>query len=318
MTTLSAKIVRKSVEAQDICSFELVSADDKPLPPFTAGAHIDVHIRDGLVRQYSLCNDPHERNRYLIAALREPKSRGGSVALHDQVVCGDVLKISTPRNLFELVPAQRYFLLAGGIGITPILCMAEQLNRTGANFEMHYCTRSVERTAFIDRITASAFADKVHVHHDDGPEARKLNLSTLLSQPEVQTHLFVCGPTGFIDYVVNTAKANGWPSQQVHLEYFGAAAVDASNDRAFDVLLARSGQTIHVPQDQTVATVLAEHGVEVPVSCEAGICGTCITRVLEGTPDHRDVYLTDAEHAKNDQFTPCCSRARSPLLVLDL
>ena len=324
MTTLSAKVVRKHVEALDISSFELVSTDGQALPAFTAGAHIDVHLRGGLIRQYSLCNDPQERHRYLIAALREPLSRGGSVALHDEVACGDVLQISTPRNLFALVPAQRYLLLAGGIGITPIVAMAEQLQRAGADFELHYCTRSAERTAFSERMKASAFASKVHIHHDDGLDNQKLNLAACLSLASPQTsttqktHLFVCGPTGFIEYVVNTAQAQGWPAQQVHVEYFGAAAVDASKDRAFDVRLASSGQTFHVPHDQTVVAVLAQHGVDVPVSCEAGICGTCITRILEGTPEHRDVYFTDQEKAKNDQFTPCCSRATSALLVLDL
>jgi vanillate O-demethylase ferredoxin subunit len=318
MGHLSVRVTNKTTEAEGICSFELVSADARPLVPFTAGAHIDVHIADGLVRQYSLCNAPTERHRYLIATLRDAASRGGSAAMHDQIKVGDVLKISEPRNHFALVPAGRYLLLAGGIGITPILCMAEHLNHTQADFELHYCSRSAERTAFQARINNAPFAGKTHFHFDAGADDQKLDFDKLLAQPAAQTHLFVCGPTGFIAHVVNTAKRCGWTDAQVHVEHFGAAPTDTSHDAGFEVRVASSGQTCFVPANKSIVAVLAEHGIDIPVSCEAGICGTCITRVLAGTPDHRDVYFSDAEHALNDQFTPCCSRAKSPLLVLDL
>ena len=318
MTSLQVRVQRKSQEAEGIVALELVSADGRPLPGFGAGSHIDVNLPNGLVRQYSLCNSAAERHRYRIAVLREPSSRGGSAAVHDLVKEGDVLTISAPRNHFALHDAPRSLLLAGGIGVTPILCMAQRLATWGADFEMHYCTRSPARTAFREEIAASGFADKVHLHHDDGPEAQKLRVAELLKTPEPGTQIYVCGPGGFIDHVVNTAKANGWPAQQIHLEYFAAAAQDTSGDQPFEVKLTSSGQTYRIPKDQTIVQALRAEGVEIMVSCEQGVCGTCITRVLEGVPDHRDCYLTDDERAANDQFTPCCSRSKTPLLVLDL
>lgn len=318
MTSLQVRVQRKSQEAEGIVALELVSADGRPLPGFGAGSHIDVNLPNGLVRQYSLCNSAAERHRYRIAVLREPTSRGGSAAVHDLVKEGDVLTISAPRNHFALHDAPRSLLLAGGIGVTPILCMAQRLATWGADFEMHYCTRSPARTAFREEIAASGFADKVHLHHDDGPDAQKLRVAELLKTPEPGTQIYVCGPGGFIDHVVNTAKANGWPAQQIHLEYFAAAAQDTSGDQPFEVKLTSSGQTYRIPKDQTIVQALRAEGVEIMVSCEQGVCGTCITRVLEGVPDHRDCYLTDDERAANDQFTPCCSRSKTPLLVLDL
>lgn len=318
MSQLSVKVVNKTLEAEDIVSLELASADGKTLPSFSAGAHIDVHVPGGITRQYSLLNDSSEQHRYIIGVLKDPQSRGGSVAIHDKVNVGDVLQISTPKNHFELVHGKRTLLFAGGIGITPLLCMARRLSNTNSPFEMHYCTRSPERTAFQADIKASPFADKVHFHYDSGDDAQKLNLPQLLATPEDGTHIYVCGPTGFIDYVINTAKSQGWPSAQIHLEYFGAAEVDTSGDTSFEVKVASTGQTFTVPADKSITQVLDENDVFVPVSCEEGVCGTCLVRVLEGTPDHRDLYLTDDEHAANDQMTPCCSRAKSPLLVLDI
>lgn len=317
MNTMDVKVVRKTREAEDIFSFELASINGGLLPPFSAGAHIDVHV-GGMVRQYSLCNDPQELHRYLIAVLRDPKSRGGSIAMHDGIREGDVIRISEPKNHFPLVPARRTLLFAGGIGITPILCMAEQLANIGADFEMYYCTRSRERTAFFDRISGSSYVQRAHFHFDDGPAEMKLDLATLLARPDEGTHLYVCGPGGFIDYVTSTAKQNGWASANVHLEYFGAKQQDTSADGAFEVRINSNGKCFTVPADKTVVRVLEENGIDVPISCEQGVCGTCITRVLDGTPDHRDLYFTDEERAKNDQFTPCCSRAKSRMLVLDL
>jgi vanillate O-demethylase ferredoxin subunit len=318
MTQLTVKVVRKAQEALDIASFELARPDGAALPAFGAGSHIDVQVPGGPVRQYSLCNDAAENHRYRIAVLRDPASRGGSTGMHDRLKEGDTLQISEPRNHFPLVHAQRTLLFAGGIGVTPLLCMAQRMAAIGADFEMHYCTRSAERTAFRGEIAAAPFAQRVHFHHDDGPPSQKLNLPRVLGTPDANTHLYVCGPTGFIDWVTRTAKDAGWPTGQVHLEYFGAAPQDASGDRAFDVKLASSGKTIRVAADQSVVQALQAQGVEVLTSCEQGVCGTCITRVLEGECDHRDLYFTDEEKAKHDQFTPCCSRAKSAMLVLDL
>jgi vanillate O-demethylase ferredoxin subunit len=318
MNQLSVRVTRKQREAEDVFSYELASVDRVPLPKFSAGSHIDVYIRPTLSRQYSLCNDPREQHRYLIAVLREPNSRGGSIAMHDEIHEGDLITISAPRNHFPLVEARRSLLFAGGIGVTPILCMAERLAETDAQFEMHYCARSESRAAFRTRIGSAAYARDVHFHYDDGHDDQRLMLSTVLAEPDLDTHLYVCGPAGFIDYVVQGAKRLGWAEETIHLEYFGAKHIDRASQASFLVRIASSGQVVEIPADKTVTAVLTEQGIDIPVSCEQGVCGTCVTRVLGGEPDHRDVYLTDVEKAKNDQFTPCCSRAKSELLVLDL
>ncbi len=321
MTTsdLKVRVARKVDEALDIATFELVSVDGRPLPAFSAGSHVDVHLPNGLTRQYSLCNDPNEAHRYLIGVLRDAGSRGGSQAMHDAVNEGDVLQISAPKNHFPLAHAAKHsVLVAGGIGITPILCMAERLAVMGASLEMHYCTRSLERTAFRGRITASAFAEKVQFHFDDGDAAQKVNLSSLFAAMGAGVHLYVCGPKGFMDWLLNAARAAGWPAEQLHYEFFGAEVVKSEDDASFEVKLASSGKVVLVSKEQTVVQALAAAGIEVLTSCEQGVCGTCLTRVLEGEPDHKDMYLTPEEQAANDQFTPCCSRSKSRLLVLDL
>ncbi|HEY2979085.1 MAG TPA: PDR/VanB family oxidoreductase [Burkholderiaceae bacterium] len=316
---LRVRVARKWAEAQDICAFELVNADGGALPAFSAGSHIDVHLPNGQTRQYSLCNDPTETHRYQLGVLRDAASRGGSQSMHELVQAGDVLSISAPKNHFALAhDAKRSLLLAGGIGVTPILCMAERLAITGAAFEMHYCTRSAARTAFRERIAASPFAQQVQFHFDDGDAAQKFDIAALLATPEPGTHLYVCGPKGFMDAVLGTARARGWPEAQIHYEFFTAEPVQHDGDASFEVQLASSGRIVVVPRDKTVVQALAEAGVEVATSCEQGVCGTCLTRVLEGVPDHKDLYLTPEEQAANDQFTPCCSRAKTARLVLDL
>jgi len=317
--TISVRVARKRQEALDICSFELVAEDGAALPAFSAGSHVDVHLPGGLTRPYSLCNPPGENHRYLIGVLRDPASRGGSHAMHDQVAAGQSLQISAPVNHFALAhDAKRHLLLAGGIGVTPILCMAERLANTGADFEMHYCTRSPDRTAFYQRITESGFAPRVHFHFDDGAAGQKLDMASVLTAPASGVHLYVCGPKGFMDAVLGTARQNGWPEAQLHYEFFAGAVTASSTDASFEVQLASTGQVVVVPLGKTVVQALAEAGVEVQMSCEQGVCGTCLTRVIEGIPDHKDMYLTPEEQAVNDQFTPCCSRSKSPRLVLDL
>lgn len=313
------RVARKTVEALDICSFELVAVDGTPLPAFTAGSHIDVHLPGGLTRPYSLCNDPAQTQRYRIGVLHDPASRGGSRALHAAVHEGDVLEISPPKNHFSLAPAaRRSLLLAGGIGITPLLAMARTLSAQGAPFAMHYCTRTEARMAFRGEIAGAAFARDVHLHFDDGSSAQKLSLSDLLEEPQPGIPLYVCGPSGFMDAVLQTARASGWPEDQLHCEFFSANVGPSSSDASFEVKLARSGRVVRIAADQTVAKALALAGVDIPLSCEQGVCGTCLTRVLEGEPDHKDMYLTPEEQAANEQFTPCCSRSKSALLVLDL
>ena len=311
-------VVSRNNEAQGICTYELASADGSALPAFSAGSHIDVHLPGGLIRQYSLCNHPDEQHRYLIGVLRDPASRGGSQSLHEQIKSGDSLRISEPRNLFPLAhEARRSLLFAGGIGITPILCMAERLAHSGADFELHYCARSSERAAFVERLRNSPFADRVFMHFDEQPETA-LNAALVLASPQPGTHLYVCGPGGFMQHVLDSARAQGWQEHALHREYFAAAPVDSSNDGSFSVKVGSTGQVFDIPADKTVVQVLESHGIDIPMSCEQGVCGTCLTRVLEGVPDHRDMYLTEDEQACNDQFTPCCSRSKSPLLVLDI
>ncbi|BAN50872.1 PDR/VanB family oxidoreductase [Metapseudomonas resinovorans] len=304
-------------EARDILSLELARADRGPLPAFSAGAHIDLHLPNGLVRQYSLCNHPEETHRYQIAVLRSADSRGGSDAVH-QLQPGQALRIGTPRNLFPLAEyGGRSLLLAGGIGITPLLCMAEQLASSDADFQLHYCVRSEEHAAFVARLEGSPFAGRVQLHFDDGARGR-LDVSRLLAAQPGDTQLYTCGPGGFMQHVLDSARELGWEESRLHREYFSAEATPQGAADAFEVQLAGSGQVLRVEAGESVVEALRKVGVEVPVACEQGICGTCLTRVLDGVPEHRDLFLTEEEQAANDQFTPCCSRARSPRLVLDL
>lgn len=316
--SLVVRVVHKRYETADVALFELAMQSGSDLPPFTAGAHIDVFMPGGAVRQYSLCNDPDETERYVIGVLRSATSRGGSEAMHAQVMEGDLLKISTPRNLFPLHSAEHTLLFAGGIGVTPMLSMAEQLSRTGASFELHYCARAEEHAAFLNRLETSAYSDKVFIHFDDGDPSSHLDLAASLQAGHADTRLYVCGPQGFMDWVIGTARAQDWPADRIHSESFGGTSDTGAQGDSFEVELKRTGAVYTIAADKSVATVLLEAGFDIPVSCEAGVCGTCMTRVLEGEIDHRDSYLTDEERAKNDCFTPCCSRARSPRIVLDL
>lgn len=312
-------VTHRHDEAQDICSFELAAADGSALPPFEAGAHIDVHLDSGLIRQYSLCPRFGQNGRYLIGVLREPASRGGSVAMH-ALKTGQQLRISAPRNHFPLaLNARRYLLFAGGIGITPVLAMAEHLAASGHDFILHYCARSMGRMAFAERIRTGPVGARASFHFDDGAADQKLDLDAALGAPQDGNHVYVCGPGGFMDWVLSGARSRGWPEAQLHKEYFSAPAQPATaKDDTFEVQIGRGGAIHAVPAGRSVVEVLAENSIEIPVSCEQGVCGTCLTRVLDGTPDHRDVFLTDQERAANDCFTPCCSRAHSRRLVLDL
>jgi vanillate O-demethylase ferredoxin subunit len=305
--------------AEGTAGYELAAVDGSALPPFEAGSHIDVHLPGGLVRQYSLHDLPSDPARYRIGVLREPQSRGGSAALVDGVKVGDALDIGIPRNHFALdESAGRSILLAGGIGITPILCMAEQLAKDSRAFELHYCGRTIRRMAFIERLQASSFADDVHIHVDDGPKEQMLDAAAVIGPAHPETHLYVCGPAGFMDHVLKTARDLGWKEPQLHREYFAAAPIDHSADGPFEIELKSSGTVVKVDAGKSAAEALRDSGIAIAVSCEQGVCGTCVTRVLGGLPDHRDLYLTDAEHEQNDCFTPCCSRARTPRLVLGL
>ncbi|WP_406873622.1 PDR/VanB family oxidoreductase [Aminobacter sp. P9b] len=314
---LRLRVANKRMCAEGIAAFDLISPDGEDLPAFTAGAHMDLFLPGRLTRQYSLRNDPRERHRYAIGVLREPGGRGGSAYMHDRIDAGDMIETSLPRNAFELDEAASFTLLvAGGIGVTPILSMAYRLHALGHKFEFHYCARNAARMAFRDEIEAGPFASSTRFHLDDGPQGQKLDLDLLLRHRLDGAHLYACGPSGFLDAVVAKAKPS-WPGEAVHREYFANTLQPATtSDATFIVRLARDGRSFEVAPGHSIVEVLSANGVDIPVSCEQGICGTCVTRVVSGTPDHRDLVLTDKQRA--DHMTLCCSRARTAELVLDL
>lgn len=318
MTKLTVKVNKITQEAEDIRSFELVDPNGRLLPMFTAGGHIDIELPNGLARQYSLSNDPRDVDRYVIAVLRETAGRGGSAYLHDTVKEGDTLTIGTPRNNFPLHEgAKHHILLAGGIGMTPMLAMARELATRGESFEMHYCTRTPEKTAFMAEIKASPFADKVQFHHDNGNPADGLDIGALLKDVREGTHIYYCGPTGFM-HACEQASAH-WPKGTVHCEYFSVdPTVTHDADEAFQIKIASTGQVFDVPADKSIVDVLRANGFDVETMCEEGICGTCATVMLEGEADHRDFVLDDEEKARGEFIMVCCSRAKSPMLTLDL
>ncbi|MCB1957983.1 MAG: oxidoreductase [Rhodocyclaceae bacterium] len=308
------------MEAKDIHAYELADPEGGTLPAFTAGSHIDVHIGPNLVRQYSLSNDPAERHRYVIAVLRDGRGRGGSKALHERFRVGDQVTVSAPRNHFELAEgAGKAILIAGGIGITPLKAMAHRLAALGADFELHYCARGPETVAFEGALASFAEQQRLHYHFDGGDPARGLDLTALLATQEAGSHLYYCGPAGFMD-ACGRASAH-WRAGTVHSEHFkvpdqptvAAVETDASS---FVVEVASTGQKITVPRSANLATALQQAGLPISTSCESGLCGTCKTRYLCGDIDHQDYILDEA--ARREFLTPCVSRPRGAALVLDL
>ena len=303
--------------AEQVVGLELRSPSGDRLPAFDAGSHIDLETPAGVVRNFSLCNAPGDVYRYELGILLEPGGRGGSRSVHEDLTVGARVRVRGPRNHFALQPAEHTVLLAGGIGITPLLAMAEQLHAAGQSFELHYCVRSRNRAAFLDRLSARPYADRVHLHEDDGAAGQKLDAGRVLAGPSQHARLYVCGPAGFIDYVCGAAHAQGWHDAQIHFERFSAdpqAACDPG-DR-FEVVVQGVDGIFTVAPDQSILQCLTKQGVELSMSCEQGICGTCAMRVVSGEPDHRDMFFTDSEH-QSGLFTPCCSRSRSTRLVLE-
>lgn len=312
---LRVGVTAKTEAVPGICVVELRHPLGEPLPAFAAGAHIDVALPGGHIRQYSLCNSPAEHHRYLLGVLDQPGGRGGSRSMHQEVQIGDVLTISEPRCHFALhEEATESVLLAGGIGITPILAMAEHLSMRGRSFSLDYFARSAGTAAFLDRIAGAAWAGRARTHFDDQGGAE---LGAIIGAPHAGKHLYVCGPAGFLGAALDAARGLGWNEAHLHREYFSNETAGTGGG-AFGVQIASTGKIIQVAPEQSIAAALEIEGIVVPTSCEQGVCGTCITRVLVGSPDHRDLFLTDEEHAANDCMTVCCSRSRSPLLVLDL
>jgi vanillate O-demethylase ferredoxin subunit len=312
-------VARRTIEADGVCSFDLVCPQGGTLPRFTAGAHLEVRTPGGQTRHYSLCNDPRDTRRYRIAVLRCADSRGGSRSMHDTLHEGGIIEASKPRNHFPLAPDARHsVLLAGGIGITPILSMAEQLVADNASFELHYCCRGEQHAAFRTTLARARFAGRVQFHYSEGPDQSRLDLDKLLAHPAPGVHVYTCGPARFIDAVAAAAGRHAWPAAQIHSERFGAAAAASGVGKPFDIRIASSGRIVHVPAGTTALAALTASGIAVPWSCGQGVCGSCVTGVLQGEPEHHDQWLTPAERARNDRFAPCCSRACGALLVLDL
>ena len=312
---LRVVVARKRPVAEGVVSLELEAVQGQ-LPTFQPGAHIDVHLPNGLVRQYSLVNGPGELRRYVIGVKREPDSQGGSSCLHDVVREGDVLAISEPRNNFPLRrDAFHTTLIAGGIGATPLLAMAQALYVSSLSFDLHYFAQSAEHLAFAEIL--EWLGDRVTVHLGLNPDATRDALGSLLGGSGDGQHVYICGPGPMLDAARRLATAAGWPDEAVHFEYFkNATAIDRST--TFEVELARSALTLAVPQGSSIMEVLRANGIGVPSSCEQGACGTCIVPVLAGEPDHQDVYLNDSERTAGNRMAICVSRSRTARLVLDI
>ena len=314
--TLRAVVKRKWDTATGVTAFELAALDDKHLPTFQPGAHIDVHLPNGLSRQYSITNGPGELLSYTIGVKRELASKGGSDAMIDTVREGDVLAISEPRNNFPLRrDATRTVLIAGGIGITPILSMARFLAKSDLPYELHYIVRADDQIAFRDQL--DLLGKNVTIHAGLPREAIAETITNTLGAHSFAQHVYICGPGSLLEAVRTTAADLGWPDDAVHYEYFkNDTIIDDSS--AFEIELARSAMTLHVPSGKTIMQVMREAGLQISSSCEQGACGTCLTGVMEGLPDHQDVYLNASEKRANNCMMTCVSRSLTPRLVLDI
>jgi phthalate 4,5-dioxygenase reductase subunit len=308
------RVTRNDRIADGIHMLEFRDADGQPLPEFSAGAHIAIQAPNGALRKYSLCNDPAERERYLVAVKRETNGRGGSIDLVDHVKAGDQLMVGAPVNDFGLPPrAQDFLFIAGGIGITPIMAMIRKLRAEGKRFRLFYCTRSPETTAFLDELSSPEFKDHVTIHYDQGDPGRSLDLRPILAERKNREHLYCCGPRPLMEAV--RKMTDHWSSAAVHFEAFSDAETHKPTDKPFKVRLARSGAVIEVPATKTILEALREHGLDVPSSCETGTCGTCRTKLIAGEADHRDLVLHDHERA--DTIMICVSRARTDEITID-
>lgn len=337
--TLTVRVSRKQRLTGDVTAFELVHPWGRTLPGYQAGAHVDIYLPGGFMRQYSLAlaeqtSPAHHVHpvhpvpsatargctRYVIGVKREAAGRGGSASLHDRVQEGDLLAISTPRNTFPLhAEARHHLLLAGGIGLTPLLAMAQQLKREGGAFTLCVFARSRAHLAFADAL--AALGPSVRLHFDEagepatGPLAQRLDIADLVRRPEPGTHLYLCGPAGFMRAVLD-ASAH-WPEERVHLEYFAPPAAEAAAgagtglDEPFTLVIAGRGVEVLVAADQSAVDALHDLGIDVPTSCSQGVCGTCVVPlapVAGNEPDHRDHCLTATE--RRAKVALCCSRAK--------
>jgi vanillate O-demethylase ferredoxin subunit len=310
------RVVARERLTDDTMSFEIEPAGGGVFPSWSPGAHIDIHVRDGVVRQYSLTGKT-KVGRYLIAVQRDPQSRGGSETIHAKFESGSAVKLSRPRNHFVLdETASRYLLFSGDIGLTSLLAMACRLHELGREFTWHVSARSRSRLAWAEQIETLPFRGSIRPHFDDGGAEQALDAASEMRNAPAGILIYMCGPRGYMDYVADAALIAGIPKEQVHQERF-AAEIDVNGD-PFAVIAARSGRRIEVGPNETILAAVTRAGYHVETGCRNGVCGSCLTRVVEGWPDHRDMVLTDAEKAENNRIAVCCSRSKSRVIVLDI
>lgn len=313
-----ARVASKREDAKGVFVFELLPVDAQHLPSFEAGAHVDLRVGER-IGQYSLCNSPKDCGGYVIAIQRRAEGRGASREACDSIEAGSVVALRGPRNHFRITKdTDHALLLAAGIGVTPLLSMAEQLSASDVPFDLHLCSRSEGQTPFVERLRCAPYRDAVQFHFGFSRTHAAAALPTMIGAPASGRHLYICGPGGFIEAAISAARSLGWRDGAVHAERFSAEPAANGEDTHFVVQIRSSGQLIDVPKGATVVQALAGAGIEVLTSCSEGLCGTCATGVLRGRPDHRDQVLTEEERAGNQVFTPCCSRSLTDVLVLDL
>ncbi|MEC9482555.1 MAG: cytochrome P450, partial [Halomonas sp.] len=307
------RVAEVITEADKVVRLVLEDPRGRPLPRWSPGAHVDILIGD-YVRKYSLCGDPGDEQRWQIAVRRESPGRGGSRHIHSTVDAGMRLRMRGPRNHFRLdESAENYLLIAGGIGITPIIAMTDRLKALGKRYAVHYCGRSRQSMALLDRLERD-HGDRLHLY--PASDGRRLDLPALLAG-RGDAQVYACGPERLLDQLA--ALTRMYP-EALHVEHFSATqkALDPAREHAFEVVLEDSELNVPVAADQTVLQALRAVGVDVPSDCEEGLCGTCEVAVVEGEVDHRDKVLTEAERAENRRMMTCCSRARGGRLVLGL
>ena len=311
---LKVVVAAREMLTPQICQFELRHADGDKLPPFEAGAHIVVETPSGIARSYSLVNHEAEADRYVIAVKRENGGRGGSVSMHADTAPGDILRISPPTNSFGFMEAPKYLLVAGGIGITPIMSMFRRLLTSGhKDFRLVYCTRSAESTPYLDELTAPAARNLVTIHHTSTRNGSRFDFWPMLKKPDGR-HVYYCGPTSMMDALY--ARTIHWPRSAIHFEDFAGISATGVNSKPFQVRRLATDDVFEIPADRSVVDVLRNAGLKPKSSCESGTCGTCRVRLISGEPDHRDLVLTAEE--RESFFMPCVSRALSGEITLDI
>ncbi|WP_313802296.1 PDR/VanB family oxidoreductase [Sphingobium sp.] len=306
-------------EATDVFSFILNAIDDTPLPPFEPGSHIDLQLPIGLMRSYSLSNDGSDGD-YRITVARDADSTGGSAFLAEQLRPGAAIAIGAPRNNFPLYEqAPLSVFIAGGIGVTPFVSMAMRLNMLGRRWRLHYCVRTQDRAALLKELEALTLAGsgEIVMNFDQEPGGVMLDLTTVVSSLGPQDHVYCCGPIGMLEAFRKTCEEKTIPDERVHFEYFKSNVQNAS-EGGYELVLAKSGKTVRVKEGKTILETLLALGLDVPFSCEEGVCGACETRVLAGEPDHRDLILSAEERKSNRTMMICCSGTKSASLTLDI